>query len=109
MRRRCSPCRSNYRLTNHRSIGAVHPRFRVHFTPTDSSWINQVERWFGYLTDQLIRCGVHTSIHALESDIRTWIETWNDNPRPFTWTETAEEILNSLAEYIAKISGAGHL
>jgi len=87
---------------------ARHPRFHVHFTPTGSSWINQVERWFGYLTDQMIRRGVHTSIHALESDIRTWIETWNEDPRPFVWTKTAEEILNSLAEYIAKISGAGH-
>ena len=85
-----------------------HPRFRMHFTPTGSSWINQVERWFGFLTDQLIRRGVHKSVQALEADIRGWIETWNENPRPFTWTKTAEEILDSLAKYIAKISGAEH-
>jgi transposase len=84
-----------------------HPRFHVHFTPTGSSWMNQVERWFGLLTDKLIRRGVHTSVQALENDIREWIATWNDNPRPFTWTKTADEILNSLADYLAKL-GAGH-
>jgi transposase len=87
---------------------AKHPRFHMHFTPTGSSWINQVERWFGYLTDQMIRRGVHKSVQALEADIRAWIENWNQNPRPFTWTKTAEEILDSLAKYIARISGAGH-
>jgi len=87
---------------------ARHPRFTVHFTPTGSSWINQVERWFGYLTEQRIRRGVHKSVQALEADIRDWIETWNQNPRPFTWTKTAEEILDSLARYISRISGAGH-
>ena len=85
---------------------ARHPRFRVHFTPTGSSWMNQVERWFGLLTDKLIRRGVHTSVQGLENDIRDWIATWNDNPRPFTWTKTADEILSSLACYLAKI-GAG--
>jgi transposase len=82
---------------------ARHPRFHVHFTPTGSSWMNQVERWFGLLTDKLIRRGVHTSVPALENDIRDWIATWNDNPRPFTWTKTADEILNSLADYLAKL------
>jgi hypothetical protein len=60
--------------------------------------MNQVERWFGLLTGKLIRRGVQTSVQALEADIRDWIATWNDNPRPFTLTETADEILNSLAE-----------
>ena len=87
---------------------ARHPRFHVHFTPTGSSWINQVERWFGYLTDQKIRRGVHKSVQALETDIRDWIAHWNENPRPFAWTKTAEEILNSLAEYLSKISGGTH-
>src|SRR5262252_5281893 len=86
---------------------ARHPRFCVHFTPTGSSWMNQVERWFGLLTDKLIRRGVHTSVQALENDIRDWIATWNDNPRPFTWTKTADEILASLADYLAKV-GASH-
>jgi transposase len=82
---------------------ARHPRFHVHFTPTGSSWMNQVERWFGLLTDKLIRRGAHTSVHALENDIRDWIATWNDNPRPFSWTKTADEILNSLADYLTKV------
>jgi transposase len=87
---------------------AVHPRFHLHFTPTGSSWINQVERWFGFLTDKLIRRGVHTSVPALETDIRNWITNWNNDPRPFNWTKTADEILNSLAKYLARISGATH-
>ena len=87
---------------------ARHPRFRLHFTPTGSSWINQVERWLGYLTDKLIRRGVHKSVQALEADIRAWIENWNQNPRPFAWTKTAEEILDSLAKYIVRISGAAY-
>ena len=65
--------------------------------------MNQAERWFGLLTDKLIRRGVHTSVPALENDIREWIATWNDNPRPFTWTKTADEILNSLADYLDKL------
>jgi transposase len=87
---------------------ARHPRFHIHFTPTGSSWVNQVERFFGLITDKLIRRGVHTSVQALEADIRAWIATWNQNPRPFAWTKTADEILNSLAKYLARISGAGH-
>lgn len=78
---------------------AKHPRFHAHFTPTGSSWINQVERWFGYLTEQLIRRGVHESVQALEGDIRAWIRDWNHNPKPFVWVKTAEEILDSLARY----------
>src|SRR5215831_18836999 len=87
---------------------ARRPRFHVHFTPAGSSWINQVERWFGYLTDKKIRRGVHKSVQALEADIRQWIEHWNQDPRPFAWVKTADEILNSLAEYMDKISGAAH-
>jgi transposase len=85
-----------------------HPRFHMHFTPTYSSWLNQVERWFGLLTDQKLRRGAHTSLQALEHDIRDWIRTWNDNPRPFTWTKTADEILERLASYLQRIPGAGH-
>ncbi len=59
---------------------AKHPRFHIHFTPTGSSWINQVERWFGFLTDQLLRRGVHKSVAALEKDVRDWITAWNDRP-----------------------------
>jgi len=85
---------------------ARHPRFHMHFTPTGSSWMNQVERWFAYLTTQILRRGVHKSVQALETDIRTWIQHWNANPRPFTWTRTAEQILESLARYLIKISPA---
>ena len=87
---------------------AKHPRFHMHFTPTGSSWINQVERWFAFLTSQMIRRGVHKSVQALEADIRSWVQGWNDDPRPFVWTKTAEEILDSLARYCRRISGAGH-
>jgi transposase len=87
---------------------AKHPRFHMHFTPTGSSWINQVERWFAYLTSQLIRRGAHKSVQALEADIRTWIENWNADPRPFVWRKTAEEILDSLARYCRRISDAEH-
>jgi transposase len=87
---------------------ARHPRIRLHFTPTGSSWINQVERWFGFLTDQMIRRGAHKSVQALEKDIRTWVAGWNDNPKPFVWKKTAEEILDSLARYLKRISGPGH-
>jgi transposase len=85
---------------------ARRPRFHVHFTPTGSSWINQVERWFGLLTEQMIRRGVHKSVQALEADIRKWMDTWNENPRPFKWTKTADEILHSLAVYLDKISAS---
>ncbi|HEY5986930.1 MAG TPA: IS630 family transposase [Streptosporangiaceae bacterium] len=86
---------------------ARHPRFHLHFTPTGSSWINQVERWFGFLTDQMLRRGVHKSVQALEKEI-AWVADWNQHPRPFIWTKTAEEILDSLARYCRRISGAGH-
>lgn len=91
-----------------RSWLAGHPRFHMHFTPTGSSWINQVERWFGFLTDQMIRRGVHKSVAALEKDIREWVKSWNEDPKPFVWRKTAEEILDSLARYCERISGAGH-
>jgi transposase len=87
---------------------ARHPRFHMHFTPTGSSWINQVERFFGLLTEQKIRRGAHKSVQALEADIRTWIADWNTNPKPFIWTKTAEEILESLKRFCLRISGARH-
>lgn len=86
---------------------ARHPRFHMHFTPTGSSWINQAGRWFGFLAEQKIRRGAHNSVQALEAGIRDWIRQWNDNPRPFVWTKTAEEILESLARFCRRISGAG--
>ena len=70
----------------------------MHFTPTGSSWINQVERWFGFLTDQMIRRGAHKSVQALEKDIRAWVEGWNADPKPFVWKKTAEEKPGFLAD-----------
>src|SRR5687767_2399744 len=87
---------------------AKHPRFHMHFTPTSSSWLNQVERWFAYLTDDLIRRGSHTSVQALEADIREWVDGWNADPKPFIWTKTAEQILESLGRLLTRISGAEH-
>src|ERR671916_553734 len=74
----------------------AHPRFSLHFTPTSSSWLNLVERWFGELTTKLLKRGTHRSVHALNADIRDWIKTWNDNPRPYVWTKTADQILDSI-------------
>jgi transposase len=85
----------------------AHPRFHMHHTPTYASWLNQVERWFALLTDNKLRRGTHRSIQALEKDIRDWIAAWNDNPKPFTWTKTADEILERLASYLQRIPGAG--
>ena len=101
----------NYRTHKTPAIAAWldrHPRFHMHFTPTGSSWVNQVERWFGFLADQMIRRGAHKSVQALEADIRAWVAAWNENPKPFIWTKTTRQILESLARYLRQIPGAGH-
>jgi transposase/transposase-like protein len=85
-----------------------HPRFHMHYTPTYSSWINQVERWFAFLTDDLLRRSDHRSVQALEKDIRNWVAAWNVNPKPFIWTKTAEQILESLSRLLQRINGGGH-
>ncbi|MCA1699084.1 MAG: IS630 family transposase [Actinobacteria bacterium] len=77
----------------------THPRFVVHLTPTSSSWLNLVERWFGELTNKKLRRGTHRSVRQLNTDIRSWIDTSNENPRPFVWTKTADQILESIATY----------
>jgi transposase len=87
---------------------AGHPRFVVHFTPTSSSWLNLVERWFAELTTKKLRRGAHRSTRQLNTDIRNWIETWNENPRPYIWTKTAEEILESIARYCTRINESRH-
>jgi len=87
---------------------AAHPRFHVHFIPTSSSWLNMVERWFGEITSKLLQRGVHKSVQALEAAIRAWIVLWNDDPRPYVWVKTADEILDSIAAYCQRISGVGH-
>jgi transposase len=87
---------------------AAHPRFVLHFTPTSSSWLNLVERWFAELTTKLLRRGAHRSVRELNTDIRAWIDTWNDDPRPFVWTKTADEILESIARYCTRINESRH-
>jgi transposase len=75
------------------------PRFHVHFTPTYGSWLNLVERWFAELTNKRIRRGVFRSVRELESAIREYIEIHNEHPKPFVWTRTADQILDSIARY----------
>jgi transposase len=87
---------------------AAHPRFVLHFTPTSSSWLNLVERWFAELTSKKLRRGVHRSVRQLNTDIRAWIETWNDDPKPFVWTKTADQILDSIARYCTRITESRH-
>ena len=85
-----------------------HPRFHLHFTPTSSSWMNLVERWFAELTNRKLRRSAHRSVTELEADIRRWINVWNKDPKPFVWTKTADEILDTLAAYCRRINDSGH-
>lgn len=78
---------------------AKRPRWHVHFTPTSASWVNQVERFFGLLTEHQIRRGVHRSTEALETAIMSYIDTRNADPRPFRWTKTADDILAAIARF----------
>jgi transposase len=85
-----------------------HRRFTFHFTPTSSSWLNLVERWFAEITNRMLRRSAHQSLKALAADINQWIANWNDDPRPFVWHKTADEILDTLSRYLQRISEAGH-
>jgi transposase len=87
---------------------AAHPRFVLHFTPTSSSWLNLVERWFAELTTKKLRRGTHRSVRDLNADIRAWIETCNDDPKPYVWTKTADQILESIATYCTRINESRH-
>ena len=87
---------------------AAHPRFVLHFTPTSASWLNLVERWFGELTTKLLKRGAHRSVRQLNTDIRAWMKTWNQDPRPYVWTKPAEQILDSIARYCERISDSRH-
>jgi transposase len=86
----------------------AHPRFVLHFTPTSSSWLNLVERWFAELTNKKLRRGAHTSVRQLNADITRWIETWNKDPQPYVWTKTADQILESIKRYCTTITDSGH-
>ena len=85
-----------------------HPRFHVHYTPTYSSWINQVERWFAMLTEKQIRRGTHRSTRELEDAIRLYLGVHNQDPKPFTWVKTADQILASIARFCLRTSVSGH-
>ena len=87
---------------------ATHPRVHMHFTPTYSSWLNLVERFFGYVTADLLQRSDHRSVQSLETDIRSWVAAWNENPKPFVWTKTAEQILGKLGRLIQRTSNLGH-
>ena len=84
-----------------------HPRFVFHFTPTYSSWMNLVERWFAELTSKWLSRGTHRSSRARRLDPHL-DHDWNDDPRPFVWHKTADEILESLAAYCQRIYDSGH-
>lgn len=71
----------------------ANPHVHLHFTPKGSSWMNQIETWFGIITRQAIRRGTFSSVHVLTRVIRDYIAAWNANPRPFQWTATADQIL----------------
>ena len=87
---------------------ARHARFKVHFTPTSSSWLNLVERWFALLSERQIKRGTHRSTLELERAIRQYLDIHNKDPKPFIWAKTADEILASVARFCSRISDSGH-
>jgi transposase len=84
-----------------------HKRFTFHFTPTYGSWLNLVERWFSALTTKKLQRSAHDSVNALAADIVDWVDTWNDDPKPFIWHKTANEILDRLARYCTDVTTNG--
>jgi len=87
---------------------ARHPRYHMHFTPTGASWLNLVELWFAALTEKQLRRGVHRSTREMEDAIYHYVEITNNQPQPFIWTKTAEQILASIARFCKRISDSGH-
>lgn len=85
-----------------------HARFHLHFIPTYSSWLNLVERWFAELTQKKLRRSSHSSVRRLEKDIKEWVEIHNEDPRPFVWTKTADEILSSIARFCVRTCDSEH-
>jgi len=85
-----------------------HPRFHCHFTPTYSSWLNLVERFFAALTEQQLRRGTHRSVPALEKAIRDYLQIYNEDPHPFRWTKSADEIIESVNSVLKRINRTGH-
>jgi transposase len=87
---------------------AKRPRYHLHFTPTSASWLNQVERFFGLLTDRRIRRGTFGSVRQLETAIRDYLTHYNANAKPFTWTADADSILQKIARFCMRTSDSGH-
>ena len=85
-----------------------HPRFKLHFTPTYSSPMNLVERWFSELTTKWLKRGAHRSVTELKDSINQWTNNWNQNPRPFTCHKTADQILETRAAYMQQIPHSGN-
>jgi transposase len=81
---------------------ARRPRFHLHFTPTSASWLNLVERWFAALTEKQLRRGVHRSTKELQAAIAAFIKNHNNNPKPFVWHKTADQILDSVARFCTR-------
>lgn len=84
------------------------PRYHLHFTPTSSSWLNLVERWFAQLSEKQIKRGTHRTTRELEAAIRQYIDVGNEAPKPFTWTKSADQILEKLRSYCVRTSDSGH-
>jgi transposase len=87
---------------------AKRPRYHLHFTPTGASWMNLVERWFAALTEKQLRRGVHRSTRELEWAIERYLEITNEQPKPFKWTKTADQILATVARFCKRINDSGH-
>ena len=87
---------------------AQRPRYHLHFTPTSSSWLNLVERWFAALTEKQLRRGVFRSTRELEQTIERYIDHHNAAPKPFIWTKTADQILATIARFCHRIPNSGH-
>lgn len=101
----------NYATHKHPRIGtwlARRPRFHVHFTPTYSSWLNQVERWFALITNQSIRRGSFDSVADLKRQINAFVDNYNQHPKPFMWTASAESILAKIERLCKIINGTQH-
>jgi transposase len=94
---------ATHKTTDIQNWLARRPRFQVHFTPTYSSWINQVERWFATLTQKQLRRGTHRSTKELESAIKLYLATYNADPKPFVWVKTADQILDSIKRFCLRV------
>ena len=86
-----------------------HKRFHLHFTPTYGSWMNLVERWFSALTTKKLQRSAHRNVKELSKDILAWADAWNQDPKPFVWTKTADQILERLAGYCAALNGTEYI